>query len=304
MKLVQTIPLDGVEGRFDHFGVDAAGKRLYVAALGNNTIEVIDLATNTRADSVKGLKKPTGVRVIPGSGKVVAASGDDGKVRVFDGKLKLLGAVEGLDDADNVRIDVPGKLAYVGYGDGAIAIIDPERVTKIGEVKLDGHPEAFQLETQGNRIFVNVPSAKHVAVIDREKRAVITKWPIRDAAENFPMALDESRHRLFIGCRKPAKVLVLDSETGRTVASVDCCGDTDDLFYDAAARRIYVSGGEGCISVIAQDDADHYRQLGNVATAPGARTSLYVRELGQLYLAVPHRGAPQRAEVRVFQPAK
>jgi len=140
-------------------------------------------------------------------------------------------------------------------------------------------------------------------VIDREKRAVIAKWPVRDAEANFPMALDEADHRLFIGCRKPAKVLVLDTETGKSVASVECCGDTDDLFYDPARKRLYVTGGDGFISVIARgDDADHYRLLGNTPTAAGARTSFYVPEKGLLYVAVPHRGS-QRAELRVYQPA-
>jgi YVTN family beta-propeller protein len=302
MKHVAVIPLEGVEGRFDHFGADVENKRLYVAALGNNTLEVIDLANDQRAGTIKGLKKPTGVRVVPGFGKIVVASGEDGKVRIFDSKLKLLGEIDGLDDADNVRLDAAGKLAYVGYGDGAIAIIDPEHIKKLGDVKLDGHPESFQLEAHGSRIFVNVPSAKQVAVIDREKRVVVATWPMRDAAENFPMALDEKNHRLFIGCRKPAKVLVLDIETGKTVASVDCCGDTDDLFYDADAKRIYLTGGAGCISVVEAAAADHYRLLGNVPTAAGGRTSLYVSELGLFYVAVPHRGA-QRAELRIFRPA-
>ena len=302
LKHVATIPLDGVEGRFDHFGVDVEHKCLYVAALGNNTVEVIDLAAKQRAGTIKGLKKPTGVRVLAGSGKSVAASGEDGKVRVFDRDLKALGEIDGLDDADNVRLDADAKLAYVGYGDGAIAMIDPAQVKKLAEVKLDGHPESFQLESRGPRIFVNVPSAKQIAVIDRDKRAIVATWPLRDVAENFPMALDETDHRLFVGCRKPAKLLVLDTQTGRTIASLACCGDTDDLFYDAAAKRLYLTGGEGCISVIGQDDADHYRTLGNVATAAGARTSLYIPELAMLAVAVPHRG-PQRAELRIYKPA-
>jgi DNA-binding beta-propeller fold protein YncE len=301
MEHVQTIPLDGVEGRFDHFGVDAEGKRLYLAALGNNTLEAVDLDAGKRVQSVGGLKKPTGIRVLPGSRRLVVASGDDGRVRVFDPDLKRVGTVNDLDDADNVRLDPQGKLAYVGYGDGAIAVIDPQQPKKVGEVRLDGHPEAFQLESGGNRIFVNVPTADQVAVIDRQNLAVVAKWPVREARSNFPMALDEANHRLFVGCRKPAKVLVLNTETGKTVATVDCCGDTDDLFYDPGSKRLYVTGGEGCISVIEQADPDHYRLLGNVPTAPGARTSLFVPELGLLYVAFPHRGN-RPAELRVFKP--
>src|SRR5690349_20147190 len=184
LKRLQTIPLDGVEGRFDHFDADAKRQRLYVAALGNNTVEVIDLTAGRRVGSIAGLKKPTGIRVLPESGNIVIASGDDGAVRVFSPDLKLLGTVEGLDDADNVRLSPDGRLVYVGYGDGAIAVIDPARPAKVGEVRLAGHPEAFQLESKGNRMFVDVPDAKHIAVIDREKREVVANWPVPGAEAN------------------------------------------------------------------------------------------------------------------------
>jgi YVTN family beta-propeller protein len=299
MKLVQTIPLDGVNGRIDHMAVDVEGKRLYVAALGNNSLEVIDVAAGKRIQSIAGLKKPTGIRVLPGKRSVVVASGDDGKVRFYDRDLKLVSTVTGLDDADNVRLDPQGKLIYVGYGDGAIAVIDAQRAEKVGEIKLDGHPEAFAVETNGKRIFVNVPTTRHVAVLDREKHTVIATWPIREAEANFPIALDEANHRLFIGCRKPVKLLVLDSDTGKTVTALDCCGDTDDLFYDPAAKRIYLTGGEGCINVIEQASADQYRIIGTTRTAPGARTSLYVPEMGVLFVAAPFRHG-QRAEIRSY----
>jgi DNA-binding beta-propeller fold protein YncE len=303
LKLVQTISLDGVKGRIDHMAVDVEGKRLYVAALGNNTMEVIDLAAGKRIERVSGLKKPTGIRVLPGSRNVVVASGDDGKVRVFSPDLKLLGTVDDLDDADNVRLSPDGKLVYVGYGDGAIAVIDPQKFKKIGEIKLDEHPEAFQLEANGNRMFVNVPTAKQVAVLDREKRSVLATWPVREAVANFPMALDEQNHRLFVGCRKPAKLLVLDTDTGKNVCSIGCCGDTDNVFCDSTKNRVYVSGGDGCITVVEQADADHYRLLGNASTATGSRTSLFVPEMSSLFVAVPQR-VSQVAEVRVFSAEK
>jgi outer membrane protein assembly factor BamB len=187
----------------------------------------------------------------------------------------------------------------VGYGEGGLAAIDPESGKQVADIKLDAHPESFQLETNGKRIFVNVPNAGHVAVVDRETGTVIEKIPMKEARANFPMALDEADHRLFIGCRKPAELLVLDMETGKTVASVDIVGDTDDLFYDAANKRIYVSGGEGRVTVISQVSADNYDVAGQVATAPGARTSFFVPETGTLYVAVPHRGA-QKTELRAF----
>jgi hypothetical protein len=181
-----------------------------------------------------------------------------------------------------------------------LGIIDIETGAKIADVKLSGHPESFQLEGDGKRIFVNVPTSDQVQVVDREKGAVIAAWPITDARENFPMALDEANHRLFVGTRNPARLLVLDTETGNTIASLDSSGDTDDIFYDAAAKRIYVSGGEGAISVFEQKDPDTYSPIGKVDTAEGARTSLFVPESSTLYLAVPHRG-DQQAEVRAFE---
>jgi hypothetical protein len=212
----------------------------------------------------------------------------------------LLGAIDDLDDADNVRYDARTRRIYVGYGDGALAVIDPDKITKLADIKLPGHPESFQLETAGKRIFINVPSARQIVVVDRDERSVVAHWPRREAAANFPMALDEANHRLFVGCRKPAKLLVLDTSSGSMAASADCCGDTDDLFYDVANKRIYVSGGEGCISVFEPMDPDHYALMETIRTAAGARTSLFVPPMGKLYLAVPHRGA-QGAEIRVFR---
>jgi YVTN family beta-propeller protein len=293
------IPLEGVAGRIDHMAVDPVGGRLFLAALGNNTVEIIDTNARKQVGRITGLRKPQGVAFLPDSGRLVVASGDDGKVRVYDRQLKPLGQVDDLDDADNVRYDAEAKLVYVGYGDGALAVIDPLAPRKLADIKLSAHPESFQLEAGGKRIFVNVPDAEHVAVVDREKRSVIDKWPIETAAANFPMALDEPHHRLFIGCRKPAKLLALDTDTGKRVTSLDCCGDADDLFYDAALRRIYVSGGEGCVSVIEQQDPGTYRTAGTLPTAPGARTSLFVPRTGSLYLAVPRRG-DQRCELRIF----
>jgi hypothetical protein len=199
-----------------------------------------------------------------------------------------------------VRYDPEARLVYVGYGDGALAVIDPAKRVKIADIKLSGHPESFQLESKGKRIFVNVPAARHVAVIDRQKREVIATWPLAEASANFPMALDEDGHRLFIGCRGPAEVLVLDTDSGGIAAKMDCCGDTDDIFYDATAKKLYVSGGAGAIDVFERQDANHYRLMTAIKTAAGARTSFYDPGGQALYLAVPHRGA-QKAEIRVYR---
>jgi YVTN family beta-propeller protein len=295
-----SIELGGVEGRIDHLAVDARNNRLYVAALGNNTVEVIDLMSGKRVAQIKGLSKPQGVAVLPETGAVVVASGDDGKCRFYDKGQKLLGVIDGLDDADNVRYDPTTKLVYVGYGDGALAAIDPRKFQKLADIKLEGHPESFQLEQKGKRIFVNVPNARQIAVVDRQTQAVVARWPVDQVGGNFPMALDEARHRLFVGCRQPAKLLVLDTESGKTLTSVDCAGDTDDVWVDRALKRAYVSGGEGFVTVIGWSGADQYKAIARVATAAGARTSFLAADDGSLYVAIPHRGA-QKAELRVFK---
>lgn len=300
LQLLGTIPLKGVEGRIDHMAFDGHRQRLYVAALGNNTIEVIDLKNGKQVATIKGLKKPQGIVVLPESGELIVASGEDGKCRKYDTAQKLQGTIDGLDDADNVRFDPASKLVYVGYGDGALAVISVDTFRKLAEIKLAGHPESFQLETKGKRIFVNVPDAGHIAVIDRERRIVTKTWPIKAARANFPMALDEVHHRLFVGCRTPAEFLVIDSETGKTISTLDCCGDTDDVFYDESHQRVYVTGGEGCVSIFAQVDVDRYKVIDKVTTAPGARTALFAPAVHRLFVAVPHRGA-QCANIRIYE---
>jgi DNA-binding beta-propeller fold protein YncE len=298
---VAMIPLDGVKGRIDHFGLDAKGKRLFVAALGNNTVEIVELTQH-----IGNLRAPQGIGFAPESNRLAVANDQDGSCRLYDGtSLQQTATIDLKDDADNVRYDKISRRFWVGYREGGLAAIDPESGKQVADVKLDAHPESFQIESRGKRIFVNVPNAGHVAVIDRETRTVLEKFPVKEAVANFPMALDEANRRLFIGCRKPARLLVLDTETGKTVASLDIVGDTDDLFYDAANKRIYVSGGEGRVTVISQTSADMYNIAGQVTTAPGARTSFFVPETSTLYVAVPHRGA-QKAELRVFSvaPAK
>ena len=297
---VQTIPLDGVEGRIDHFGLDATGKRLFISALGNNTVEVVDLAAGKVTQHIRNLRAPQGIGFAPESNRLAVANDEDGSCRLFDGtSMQQTASTDLKDDADNVRYDSVARRFWVGYGEGGLAAIDPESGKQITHVKLDAHPESFQLETKGTRIFVNVPNASHVAVVDRMTGTVIEKIPLKEAIGNFPMALDEANHRLLIGCRNPANLLVLDIETGKTVATLDIVGDTDDLFYDAANKRIYVSGGEGLITVISQTNADMYDVAGQISTAPGARTSFFVPGTRTLYVAVPHRGQ-QRAELRAF----
>jgi hypothetical protein len=203
-----------------------------------------------------------------------------------------------MPDVDNVRLDPHTAEAWAGYGEGALAriLVGMHKST----IKLAGHPESFQLEKQGWRIFVNVPDAKQIAVVDTKKDSVITTWQMQDFQANFPMALDEPNHRLFVGCRKPARLVVFDTEAGKPVADLAISGDTDDLFYDAKRKRIYISCGEGFIDVVEQSSVDNYQRSTKIPTAAGARTCFFSSDLDRLYLAVPDRGN-QKAEIRVYQ---
>ena len=298
--LLTTIPLPGVEGRFDHFALDAAGQRLFVAALGNNSVEVLDLTQNRLLRELKGFREPQGIAFAAETRRVFVGNGEGNACDVLDaGTLAPLQRVSGMEDADNVRYDAARKEVYVGYGQGALAVLDAATGKRLGEVRLKGHPESFQLEKNGPRLFVNVPGAGHVAVVDRAKRSLLATWPLRGAGSNFPMALDEPHHRLLVGCRKPARLVVLDTRTGAQTGSAEIAGDTDDLFYDAARGRVYASCGEGVLCVLRQRDADHYEVEARVPTAPGARTCYFSPERERLYLAVPHRGG-QRAEIRLY----
>ena len=299
LRLEKTIPLN-VEGRIDHMAADVQGNRVFVAALGNNSVEVIDVPAAAVSRSLKGFQEPQGIYYWAGGGRLYIANGKTGMLSVLDGhSFQPIKNYDFNSDADNVRFDSNSKEVYVGYADGALGVINARLVTRVGETMLDSHPESFQLESPGPRIFVNVPNAGNVTVVDRRTRSVVAKWPITSAKLNFPMALDETNKRLFAGCRKPAKLVVLDMSTGKEVTAIDVVGDTDDLFYDAALKRIYVSGGAGSVTVLEQQDADHYRQVASILTAPRARTSLFIPEWKRLFIAVPHQGK-QRAELMVF----
>lgn len=301
LVFLRAIDLPGVRGRIDHLAFDAATQRLYVAALGNNTVEVLDVGAGSHLKSLPGFREPQGIAVIPDSKAVAVANGQGDGVQLIGAEDFRSGAMIRLgDDADNVRYDPSAKRIYAGFGSGALAAIDSVTVQLLAEAKLAGHPESFQLERNGPRIFVNVPSAGQIAVVDRTSMKVTATWPVTAAAANYPMALDEANHRVFVGCRRPAKALVFDTNSGKQTAAFDIVGDTDDLFYDAARKRLYIAGGDGYLDVVEDQGPGKFVRTAHMPTASGARTSLFVAEPGRLYLAVPRRGN-QKAEIRVFE---
>jgi glutamine cyclotransferase len=301
IKLKQTIPLPGVEGRIDHFAFDAAGERLFVCALGNNTVEVLDLLEGERVHSITNLGAPQGVAYIPELDRIFVANDNGGVCKIYDGKsFQQIGELNFKDDADNVRYDGVAKKIYVGFGSGGLGIVNSADGKQVGSIKLAAHPEAFELEKNGKRIFVNVPNSRQVAIIDRDKGEVVATWKTDLALGNFPMALDEASHRLFIGCRIPPKLIVLNTDSGDVVAKIDISGDPDEVFYDGKRHHIYAICGAGKIDIIEQTDPNTYKTVIKVDTANGARTGLFVPERDTLFVAVPHHGS-QSAEIRCYQ---
>lgn len=302
LTLVKTIPLPDVHGRIDHLALDVKGHRLFVAALGNDTVEVIDLAAGKRIQTIGGCSEPQGLAFVPAENRLAIANGGSGVVSLLDAtSFKTIQTIPGLPDADNVRYDAKSDLVYVGYGNGALAVIRPATGERVATIQLAGHPESFQLEQNGSRLFVNIPDGEQVAVVDRDQHRVLDTWPMKEFGGNFPMALDAVNHRLFLGCRRPARMVVLDTATGKTVASVAIEGDADDLFYDAGRKLIYVSCGGGFIDVLAQRTADSYQLRERIPTRGGARTSYFSRERNELYLAVRAGLISGGAEIRIYQ---
>jgi len=296
------IDLAGVEGRIDHFTADVSGKRLFMAALGNQTIEVLDIENGKRIRTLGDLAEPQGLYYEGSTNRLFVGCRKDATTKVFNADTyQLLETARFSGNVDNIRYDARSRRIVVGYGSGSggLGFLDLNG-KKTGSIPLDGHPESFQLEKAGTRVFVNVPDQKEIEVADVVKNSVIAKWPVTSAVKNFPMALDEGHHRLLIGCREPARMLIIDTETGKQTGSVEIVGDTDDLFYDASKGRVYVIGGEGFVDIFEQRDADRYDRLGRLATAPGARTGLFVADWGKLFIAVPHRGE-QRAEILILE---
>jgi DNA-binding beta-propeller fold protein YncE len=314
LHLVQTIPMPNVKGRIDHMDVDAKGKRLFVAGLENGSLEVVDLQAGKWLKSIPGFKKTQGVAYIRSLNKVFVASGDDGMLRVFRGDtLDLLDAIK-LDLGPNrVVFDPHAALLYVGYGGkdagkdyGEVGVIDAKTDKHIADIKVEAHPSELLLDQSGKTLFVFVSIASKVQVVDTTKREVVSTWPV-SSQRNGDGAFDEKTHRLFIGTRTPPQMVVMDSQTGKEVASLPTVDGMDGVYFDAAHKRVYVSGGRdqgvGYVFAYRQKDADHYETIAKIPTRPGAGTSFWSPGLHRYYVAAPANDN-EPAAILVFEPER
>jgi DNA-binding beta-propeller fold protein YncE len=298
LRLEGKIALGTVVGRIDHLAIDLKRQRLLISELGNNSLGVVDIPVAKLLKRVTGLSEPQGVGYEPSSDRVYVANAGDGTVKILAAEtLSPVGVIKLGEDADNVRIESPDRV-LVGYGNGAIAVLQSGK--RIADLPLAAHPESFQLDPSGDRLFVNEPEATRVGVIERKTGREIGRWRVPGAGANFPMALDPAGHRLFVVYRAPPTLAEFDTTGGEIRARISTCSDADDVFSDPKRKRLYISCGEGAISVVAVGDQG-LTEIARIPTRQGARTSLFVPELDRLFLAVRAAGnAP--AEIWVYRP--
>jgi DNA-binding beta-propeller fold protein YncE len=312
LRLVQTISLPNVKGRLDHMDVDVNGKRLFVAGLENGTFEVVDLDAGKWVRSIPGFKKPQGALYVPELNKLFLASGDDGMLRVFRGDtLELLDSIHLEPGPNRVVYEPKSKLVYVGYGGkdagkdyGEVGIIDAQNDKVVGDIKVVAHPSELLLDKAGKTLFVFVSIANKLQVIDTNKREVLSTWPVTSQRPG-DAAFDESTSRLFIGTRTPAEMVAMDSKSGKEVTHLPTAEGMDGVYFDAARKWVYVSGGRdlavGFVYIYQQKDADHYETIGKVPTRGGAGTSFWSPELNRYYVAAP-KNDNQEAAILIYAP--
>ena len=305
---MQTIPLPEVDGRIDHFAIDVKGRRAFLAALAKNTLEVVDLRAGRVTHTLPGFAKPQGVLFVPRFNKLFIACGADGSVTALDGTtLAVIQTANVSLGADAIGYDSRSREIYVGSGGGDagkelgdLTIFKAASGAQVAALTMDAHVGGTVAEDHGERVFVLVPEKAQVVVLNRRTRARLAKWTVPGIQKNVALALDEKNHRLFLGVRTPASIVVLDSDSGTVIASVQTVATLDGLSFDFATRRIYTSGGEGFVDVTQQLDADHYERIARIPTGPIARTSVFVPEWHRLYAAIP-RDKERVAELRVFE---
>jgi len=298
--------LPGVSGKFDHFAIDLTGQRLFAAATGNHSVEVIDLKTDKVQQDIAGLGKPHGLAWVGATGSLYVADGSLAELRVYTGTpLALSGKIKLSDDADDMVYDAADKMLYVGHGGSdasnpaRIAVVDTEHFTLAADLSVATHPEALEIDPQSRRVFANIADSSDVAVIGTETRAITAHWKLAKAADNVPLAFDGEKQLLFVACRMPGTLLALDASSGREVGSAASARGADDLFYDPALDRLYLISGEGEVDTYQLDAAGVLHPLEVIHTAAGAKTALFVPAQNLLYVGMPGVDG-HAAEIRAY----
>ena len=300
LKLIQTTPLTGFTGDFDHFAIDLQGKRLFLTAEDHKTVEVFDLEGN-RVHSITGFGQPHAALFLHEVNQLIVTDGDDfGMVELVDGtNYKILSTIQLPGGVDGAVYNPVDHCYYVeSGGDDAnvkthvLNIIDTKTFKHVGDITLPGnHSEAMAVDHEGKKLYVNLTGVNQVGVVDLKSRKVLNTWPVPETQTTNSLVLDEPNQRLFIAGRKPPKLVILNAVDGKELASFPISGLNDDMWFDAANKRIYATGTE-TTTVFEQVDADHYKHVADVPTGFRAKTSIFVPELKRLYVAVSGKGKP------------
>jgi DNA-binding beta-propeller fold protein YncE len=298
IRLVQTIPMTGMKGHFDHFGFDARNNRLFATLQNEGRVDVFDARTGEKVGVITGVGKPHAVLYRADVNRLYITDGnhDHGKLHIVDGTtLKVLKSVDLAPGAEQFGYDATNQRLYVANGGhdaasafGFVSVIDTEKGEKLRDVRVETpNVEGVAAESSGSRSFVNDRLHSLVAVIDGDKGVVAT-WPIATGKMNVAMALDETGHRLFVGCRS-GLIAVFDTETGKELTDLTIGEGVDDLFFDATSKRVFAStgAGAGSLAVFQQNGADHYAPVGEIATGPGGKNGIYVPQLHRYFVGVP-----------------
>jgi DNA-binding beta-propeller fold protein YncE len=301
LERVQVIDLAGPNGRLDHLALDRKHGRLFVANMANSSLDIVDLRVGKLVKQIPGQKGIQGIAYAPDLDRIFAGVGEDGVCNVFDGaNYQLLKSLP-MADADNVRYEPRHRRVYVSHAPKGLAVIDAQSLSVITDIALPAAPESFQLEKDRARLYLNTPRPSQVVVVDTEQHQVIKTYPVTLAHDNYPMALDEANHRIITGCRRQPKLVVLDSESGKEVAGVPIPGDTDDVFYDGARKRVYVSCGAGSLAIIRQANPNDYEADSTLPTVKVARTSFFDPVESRLYLVIPRHEGSNGPQVWIYQ---
>jgi hypothetical protein len=307
LELRRTIALPGVTGKFDHFAIDLTTDTLFAAAAGNHTVEVIDLRNGKVIQTLTGFGKPHGLAWVQKTHRLYVADGKLAQLQVYEGSpLHAAGTLKLSDDADDMVSDEQSGMLYVGHGGsdaanpGRIAVINTKDFSLRANLPVAAHPEALDIDPQGQRAFANIADAAQVDVINTKTNAIEATWKLKDASDNTPMAYDSQDQLLLIACRKPAVLLALDANTGKEVSRTSTDDGADDLFYDAKLHLVYVITGAGAVDAYSISAAKHLTPVGKVRTAAGAKTGLLVPSQNLLYIGIPSIGS-KPAEIRVYK---
>lgn len=309
LKLTKTISLPSVTGRFDHFAFDAAQDRLFVAATGNHSVEIVNVKTGARIGSLTGLGKPHGLAWVPDQNKLFVADGTLAALKIYAGTpLKIIASLPLSDDADDMVYDEQTGLLYVGHGGssasvpGRIAVVNTRNNSIIDNLAASAHPEALDMDPDGKRIFANIADSSEIVVIDSTTHSIKATWKLSRAKDNVPIAFDREDHAVLVGCRTPARSVSLDDATGVEMSDLPSASGADDLFYEPLRHRAYLISGSGAIDVYEVAPDKSLKAVDSIKTGPGAKTGLFVLSLKSLFVAVPATSAAP-AEIRMYSTA-